>query len=65
MTRDLIAKYPEEGQIRLPALVDGSNVSSLHHENFPNSHLAFAWWASIIGAVLLMIAWAVTRVLIP
>lgn len=65
MTRQLNAKFPEADQIRLSILVDGSNVSSLHHQSFPNSHLGLAWWASIIGAALLMIAWAVTRVLIP
>jgi hypothetical protein len=65
MTRQLNAKFPEGDQIRLSILADGSNVSSLHHENFPSSHLGLAWWASIIGAALLMIAWAATRVLIP
>ena len=59
MTRELKTKSSGTNQSDLRTFGYGGNVPRLHHQSFPQSRLALAFWASLISAVVLLAAYAV------
>lgn len=59
MTRELKTKFPGTNQSDPRTFGYGGNLPRLHHQSFPQSRLALAFWASLISQVVLLAAYFV------